>query len=313
MRDFYLKLFIASLLMTGVSSAFASEFSEAYADFQKVITEGKTTHIVDIDNDSLLLRRDDRFYTAGMRYTQQYSLSEPGQSTNYGWRLGQELYTASSTKLTPSAIGPHDHPYAGWLYGGIYKETVHSDGSHLKLAMDLGCLGPCAGGEWTQTHLHRLLRQKLPQGWSSQVTNEVGVVLAGDLAWSRWKLAPWADLTPSVQGRFGNIFTDVTAGGTLRFGELNSMPDQATLHGFLRTDLRAVAYNATLQGGYFSDYNFHTVKPKPLVGEVELGLVWNTGPYGLRASIVRRGNEIADLSNAIGAQSFARLQFSYLP
>lgn len=313
MRTFHLKIFAASLLMATLSPTYASSFSEAYSDFQKAIAEGKTTNIVDIDNDSLLLRRDDRFYTAGMRYTRQYSLSESGQTSNYGWRLGQDLYTASSTKLTPSEIGPHDHPYAGWLYGGIYKETVRSDGSHLKLAMDLGCLGPCAGGEWTQTHLHRLLQQELPKGWSSQVTNEFGVVLYGDLAWPRWKLAPWADLTPAVQGRFGNIFTDATAGATLRFGELNALPDQATFHGFLRADARAVAYNATLQGGYFSDYNPHTVKPKPLVGELELGLVWIGGPYGVRASIVRRGNEIIDLSNAIGAQSFARLQFIYSP
>jgi lipid A 3-O-deacylase len=49
------------------------------------------------------------------------------------------------------------------------------------------------------------------------------------------------------------------------------------------------------------------------VGEAELGMAWNSAPYAISVSIVRRSNEIRDLSNAIGAQNFARLQFSYSP
>ncbi len=313
MPHYFLRWCASACLIGALTPAYALSLAEAYADFQKAISEGKTTHVVDIDNDSMLLRRDDRFYTAGMRYTHQSSLGAPGQSIHYGWRLGQDLYTASSTQLVPAEISPHDHPYAGWLYGGFFKETLHADGSRLKLGVDLGCLGPCAGGEWTQIHLHRLLQQKLPRGWGSQVKNEAGLIVYGDVAWPRWAPVAWIDLIPSVQGRFGNIATDVMGGVTLRFGTLNVLPEQTTLHGLFRADVRAVAYNASLQGGYFSDRNPHTVKPKPLVGELEMGVVWNDGPYGLRASIVRRGNEIVGLSNAIGAQSFARVQIAYSP
>ena len=143
--------------------------------------------------------------------------------------------------------------------------------------------------------------------------NEIGLVLYADAAPVRWKPYSAVDVTPTLHARFGNIFTDAGAGLTLRAGELNTFPYQSAVYGFVRIDARAVAYNASLQGGYFSSDNPHTVRPKRLVGEAELGLVWTSAPYGAQVSIIRRGNEIDGLSNAIGGQNFARLQFSYSP
>jgi hypothetical protein len=138
-------------------------------------------------------------------------------------------------------------------------------------------------------------------------------VLHADIAPVRWQLTDSIDLTPTVGGRFGNIHTDVNAGLTLRAGQLNQLPGQSTLHGFVRINERAVAYDATLQGGYFSSDNPRTVDPKKLVSEVEAGLVWNRGQYGVHASIIRRGNEIRELPDSTGAQNFVRLQFVYTP
>lgn len=282
-------------------------------DFQKVTGEGKVSMLADIDNDTLLFKKDDRFYTSGMRVTRQHVLRDGDVATVFGWRIGQEQYTPSDIKLPPAQIAPNDHPYAGWLYGGVFKETYRSDGSYLKTGVDLGCIGPCAGGEWVQTKLHRLINQPLPQGWSRQVRNEFGVVLHADVAPIRWSPRSWADLTPNLHARFGNIFSDAGAGLSVRVGRLNGLPDQPAIYGFMRVDGRAVAYNATLQGGYFSDSNPHTVRPKRVVGEAEIGMVWSRPDYAVRASLVRRGNEIDGLSNATGAQNFLSLQFSYTP
>jgi lipid A 3-O-deacylase len=300
------------LACSGVQAAadtlgkFADDFGAAYRD-------GKTTHLVDIDNDSLLLNRDDGLYTSGLRYTQRYTVGGASGTTAFGWRIGQELYTASDTKLLPASISPSDHPYAGWLYGGIFKETHDGSGAYRKFGIDIGCLGPCAGGRWTQTNLHRLLNQPLPQGWSRQVKNEAGIVLHADVAPVRWTHGSSFDVTPNLHGRFGNIFTDIGAGVTVRAGRLNLLPDQSTLHGYLRIDGRVVGYNATMQGGYFSRNNVHTVVPKRFVGEAEAGVAWNSAPYALSAAIVRRGNEVRDLPNSVGSQNFVRLQISYTP
>jgi hypothetical protein len=300
------------VLLIGVQAR-ADGLSTFLEDYKKAIVDGKASTSIGIDNDSLLLNRDDGLYTSGLRLRQEYVLRDANRLTRFGWRIGQELYTASNINLPPALIGPPDHPYAGWLYGGLFKETNRADGTHLKVGLDIGCIGPCAGGEWMQTNLHRLLRQPLPQGWGKQVRNEFGVVLYADMAPVRWNLASWLDATPNFHGRFGNIYTDAGAGITVRAGTLPALPDQPGLHGFLRVDTSAVAYNAMMQGGYFSDNNLHTVKPKRLVGEAELGLAWNHGPYGATASLIRRSNEIKDLPNRLGAQNFVRLVFSYSP
>lgn len=301
------------MLTAGLAPAHAGGIGDFFDDFGKARAEGKVTHAVDIDNDTLLLNRNDGFYSSGMAYRQEHTLRGADETAVFGWRIGQELYTPSDIKLPASQVSLSDHPYAGWLYGGVYKQTYRADGTHMLVGIDIGCLGPCSGGEWTQTNFHRIIDQPLPQGWSKQVKNEVGAVLYADVAPVRWAPLASVDVTPSIKGRFGNIFTDVGAGVTVRAGRLNTMPRAPSFFGYLRADARAVGYNATLQGGYFSANNLHTVDPKRWVGEAELGVSWSSGVYGARFAVVRRSNEISGLPNSVGAQTFARLEFSYTP
>ncbi|GIZ53553.1 lipid A deacylase LpxR family protein [Noviherbaspirillum aridicola] len=306
-----ISLIVSVLLLTGLQPpAHAQGF---FSDFAAARERGTVTHRVDIDNDTLLMNRDDGFYSSGMRYTRLYSLGSGGGLDRFGWRLGQELYTASDIKLPPERVGPPDHPYAGWLYLGLFRETHRADGSSAGYGLDVGCIGPCAGGEWTQKNFHRLIDQPLPRGWSRQVRNEFGMVLHGQVTPVRWSLGSSADLAPTIHGRFGNIFTDAGVSLLARAGRLNQLPDQPTLHGFLRASVNAVAWNATLQGGYFSDDDPHTVRPERVVGELELGAVWQQGAWAARLGVVRRGNEIRGLSDSDGAQNFVRLQVSYTP
>lgn len=298
-----------SLLLTS-ASAFSDNMLPSWDEFSQVRQGGKSFLQLDIDNDSLLFKKDDGFYTSGNRIGQTYSRGDASQSLTYGWRLGQELYTASDIKLKPGQISPLDHPYAGWLYAGIFKEKNEVDGKSLRLGLDLGCLGPCAGGEWTQTHLHRLLKQPLPQGWSTQLRNEWGAVLTAEYSPGRLLPASNVDLTPRFRGHFGNIFTDASGELLLRAGSLNVLPEQPASFAFARAEVKAIAYNATIQGGYFND-QASLVKPKTMVGELEIGYLWRNDSYGLSAAIIRRSNEIRQLSNGQGAQNFARLQVFY--
>lgn len=313
MRQLFFRSIIICLSLNAWTQVNAASIGELAADFRQAMEQGKASTLVEIDNDTMMLKRDDRFYTSGTGITRQYAMHDGGATTVFGWRIGQDQYTASDIKLPPEQVMAPDHPYAGWLYGGVFKDTQRSDGSHLRFGIDLGCIGPCAGGEWVQTNLHRVINQPQPQGWSKQVRNEFGAVLYADMAPVRWTPAAYLDVTPSVHARFGNIFTDAGAGLTLRAGRLQSPSDQSAAYGFMRVDGRAVGYNATLQGGYFSSDNPHTVKPKRVVGEIEVGMQWSGAQYGARVSVVRRGNEIDGLPNSIGAQNFVRLQFSYTP
>jgi lipid A 3-O-deacylase len=304
---------LASLILVFSGAAQAGALGEMAEEYHRVLATGTASHQINIDNDSLLLRRDDRLYTSGIGYVYRSIAREQGGTVAWSWSLNQELYTSLDTSLTPPSLGPPDHPYAAWLHAGLTRQVQHADGSGNSIGVDIGCLGPCAGGERSQDVLHRIISQKLPQGWGAQLKNEVGIVLQGDLSPVRWAPMRNVDITPNLHGRFGNIFTDAGVGVTLRAGRLNQLPDEPTLHAYLRLDGRAVAYNATLQGGYFSQTDPHAVAPKRAVGEYEAGLTWAERHLAATVAFVRRGNEIRDLSNAVGAQSFLRLQFTYTP
>ncbi len=299
----------AVLACTFAFAAVPAAASGLLEDYRRVTAKGNIAWRLDLDNDSLLLNRDDGFYTSGVQLARAHALREGDRITVFGWRLGQQFYTASDIKLPPARVAAPDHPYAAWLYGGLFREEYRADGSHVKYGIDFGCLGPCAGGKWLQTNLHRLLDQPLPQGWSRQVRNEAGVVLHGELAPLRWQLAPWLDATPVLHARFGNIHTDAGAGVTVRAGRLPDFATGAGLHGYLRLDARVIGHDASLEGGYFSSDNPHVVKPRRTAGEAELGLAWSDGRYGLSGAVVRRSSEIATLSQAHGGQTFVRLRF----
>lgn len=166
------------IFLCAISSANGASFEEIRSDVNRAIDEGKVSNFFNIDNDSFLAsKQPDRFYTGGIRYARQYTISGATASNAYGWRIGHEMYTAASTQTKPRSIRPLDHPYAAWLYGGAYRETYQLDGSYLKTGLDVGCLGPCAGGEGLQTNYHKLVDRKLPKGWSTQVRNEIGLIL----------------------------------------------------------------------------------------------------------------------------------------
>jgi hypothetical protein len=111
----------------------------------------------------------------------------------------------------------------------------------------------------------------------------------------------------------GNVFTDLTADATLRAGRLESSAEAAGIYVFARGSIRAVGYDATLEGGMFSEDQVRTVKPRRTTGEWELGLQWYQRSWAWRLSVVRRGNEIAGLPDSLGRQDFLRFSISYFP
>lgn len=296
--------FAALPLLAAVSLCVAGDLPVSSDEIGQLLATGRTSMTVDVDNDSLLLTRSDGFYTSGVRISKSYRLPVADGWHSVGWRVGQQIYTASDVRLLPDQIGRLEHPYAGWLYAGVWMRAEHADGSDVAVGIDLGCLGPCSGGRSTQEVAHRWLNQPKPRGWATQIRNEIGVVLNAGGRAPAWKLAPELDLRPGLAFRLGNIFTDLTADAVLRSGSASGF-------GFLRGAVRAVGYDATLQGGLFSDSDVRTVKPRRWTGEAEIGMQWLKPQWALRFSFVRRSNEISDLSARAGRQNFLRVSFTW--
>jgi hypothetical protein len=313
MRSRKLVLSLSALTMLSLNSfAFADDsvILPSWSEFVQVRESGKAIWQLEIENDSLLMNKDDRFYTSGNHLQQSFVRQTAEQSTEYGWRIGQDLYTSSDIKLLPSQLARNDHPYAGWLYAGVFGQKTQMTGRSWRWSVDVGCLGPCAGGEWTQNHLHRILQQAQPQAWSTQLRNEWGLVLGGEMSPGRLLPFEGVDISPRFKARFGNIFTDASAQLELRAGTLNRLPHQPASYAFARAEAKVVGYNATIQGGYFNNEQ-GKLTPKRSGGEIELGYLWQAEKYAVSASVLRRANEIKEISDATGAQNFVRLQFSY--
>ncbi len=283
------------------------------ADTEAIVERGRAATTLDIDNDSIPFRNYDGLYTSGIRITRSYRLREAGGWRSVAWRFGQQLYTPKHVTTPPELLGPLDRPYAGWLYGGASYRIEADDGSELAWGLDIGCLGPCAGGAATQKLLHRLANQPRPLGWSTQLSNEPGLVAHFGARAPAYRLAAGADLRPGLALRAGNIFTDLTLEATLRAGRLRAAPGDAVAYGFFRAGVRAVGYDATLQGGLFSSDPGRTVRPRRGTGEIEAGLQWQREAWAVRVSLVGGSNEIAGLSESQGRESFVRLSISYSP
>lgn len=298
------RLTLAALPLIAASSCMASDLPFMPEEIARLLAKGRSVTTVDVDNDSLLLDRSDGFYTSGIRISKSYRLPAMEGWQSVGWRIGQQIYTASNARLLPPQIARFDHPYAGWLYAGGWGRFEYADGSEIVAGLDVGCIGPCAGGRLTQDLMHEWLRQPQARGWSTQLRNEMGVVLQAGGRAPALKLSPELDLRPGLAFRLGNVFTDLTADATLRSGTYRH-------YGFLRGAVRAVGYDATLQGGLFSEAEMRTVKPRRWTNELELGYQWFNPQWSLRLSVIRRSNEINGLSERAGSHSFLRVTASW--
>jgi hypothetical protein len=184
-----------------------------------------------------------------------------------------------------------DRPYAGWLYGslGLISET----GKQLdQLGLTVGMVGPASLAEQTQKLVHSIVGADRPEGWSTQLRNEPGIVLTYEHSWRRFVSRTLItglpfDITPHAGGAIGNIYTYANAGATLRVG--NKLPldygpprIQPSLPGsdffisdglawylFGGVDGRAVVRNIFLDGNSFRDSR--SVDKKPFVGDLQFG------------------------------------------
>jgi len=113
--------------------------------------------------------------------------------------MGQNMYTPRDITVRPLQV--RDRPYAGWLYGSV--GLISDTGNQLdNLQLTLGIVGPGSGAAQTQDFVHHLIDTNDPQGWSTQLHNEPGLVLTYERKWrSMYEFSPgqWGvDVTPSL-------------------------------------------------------------------------------------------------------------------
>jgi lipid A 3-O-deacylase len=219
-----------------------------------------------------------------------------------GISFGQNLYTPQDTET--SAPIRNDRPYAAWLYSSFalqqtYKrldpKTNREEPVRLDtLQLDLGLIGPAAGGEFVQNNFHRLIGVPTANGWANQLHNEPTIGLTFERRWRTNRGVVWEDpkleydIVPRIGVALGNAATYAAAGGTIRigkdlrndFGPPRARPALPGSEGFIGEGFgwyffvgaggEAVARNIFLDGN--TDGNSLSVTHRPFVGEAQAGL-----------------------------------------
>jgi len=283
----------------------------------------KGTFTVEIENDFFGFSGADRHYTTGTRFSWMSAPTTPERAPiwtsgpykawpifdetgkrRWGFALGQNIYTP--TDVDRDTPDPTDRPYAAWSYLGVSLNTETPTRLDT-LELDLGVVGPAAGGREVQNGFHHLIGEPRSKGWSHQLDNEPGVMLIGE---RRWRLLPQAKLVGSINtdiiglggASVGNVQTYGSVGAIFRIGRnLNadfgpphirpSLPGSGTFipterfnwYLFAGAEGRAVARDIFLDGNTFHDGPH--VNKRNFVGDFELGIAATYG--SMRASFTQ--------------------------
>ncbi len=302
---------------------------------------------VEIENDFFTPRGSDQHYTNGVRLE---VLSRPISGSNVpdwsrkpyeawpafdlsatrrvGFALGQNIYTPAGTdQRVPD---PRDRPYAAWAYLGAILATERADRLDT-VELDLGVVGPAAGGREVQNGFHKVINVPKANGWDHQLHNEPGIMLSAE---RRWRFgAPTVlpaglevDAIPIVGASAGNVMTYADAGVMLRIGQglgvdfgpprirpaLPGSPGAgAGVNGFgwylfAGVDGRAVVRDLFLDGNSFR--TSPSVDKKPLVADFEMGFAILIGQARVTYTYVQRTPEF---HGQPGPDRFGALSFSW--
>lgn len=253
--------------------------------------------------------------------------ADEGAVRRRGFAVGQSIFTPSDIEATEPV--PDQHPYGGWLYAevsGVIEQRNIVD----TFAIQVGVIGPSAGGEWAQNEFHDLIGIDGANGWDNQLEDELGLVISYDKKLRRiGRIGASdfaADLTPSIGASVGNVYTQARAGLTLRAGQnlandygpprvrpslggagYFTPTDGFSWYVFVGAEGRAIAHNIFIDGSLIND-DIADLDREPLVGDYQAGLVVQFRDVQLALTLVERSKEFSEQeeNQRFGAFSLSR-------
>ncbi|WP_017258681.1 lipid A deacylase LpxR family protein [Pedobacter arcticus] len=280
------------------------------------------------DNDAYLGTKQDRYYTNGLFIHFRRAIENKNDSTTkkiWSLNLGHEMYNARSGQITE--IENVDRPFASYLYAGGSLQWLKPNENILKLAIQMGTIGPAALGKEVQTVLHDFVGFYDISGWQYQVNDEFGVNLKLNLQYFLFRNKNKnLDFSLPINVSLGNTFTGLDAGILFRTGSINpfyhSVATQSNIatkvqtglkkqefYFFLKPALTYVAYNATIQGGLFvKDKGPVTYKPIPFVFSQQIGASYANKRFTVDLSVIFKSKELA---SATKSEQYGSVAFYY--
>jgi lipid A 3-O-deacylase len=252
----------------------------------------------------------DRHYTNGMvltattqpRWVDQLfnDIGLPAQRTAAGFGVGHQVHTA--TKISGRIPPSKDYPYSGYLYGSFYVQRENEflqtgipSLDHVQI--DLGIIGPSAHAKWLQKNFHSTFNTRTPNGWNTQLSDEVAAqlyyrkkwlidlpeFLLNDVKSLQGHIIPQAALALGTVHRFIELGSTYRVGWNLpddfglgRLGDYVSatgsglaQPGRVTFYIFGRAAVQFVEWDTFVDGNVYHNSRF--AGSQPIVGHFQFG------------------------------------------
>ena len=242
-----------------------------------------------------------------------------------GVAISHQIYTAAD--ITDPNPPPGGHPYAGYLGVSTFG-AARTEREERTLALEIGLVGPSAGGEWVQSEWHALLDAKEPRGWDVQLKDEVVFELSADRV-RRWRGPEAGGLDTDLIGHagfsLGTLRTDLSLGATVRIGtgleagflpprirpalgptSVFSPPQALAGYVFAGVGVYAIGRDIFLDGNTFK--TSRSVDRHPVVADAQAGFAAFVGGHRVSFTFVMRTEQFSGQTrnNAFGAISVSR-------
>ena len=246
-----------------IESVWKTVFLSVFVSFSSLASAEVDWVSVTLDND--LFVDSDNGYTNGL----YVSLYDVGRHSNQlpshdfwvsplMWSMPQETikgsinaYMIGQTMSTPSDISIADPienelPYSALLSLTNSYMTVSPDHAD-RVSTTIGIVGPAALGEEAQKLVHGIIGADEPQGWDTQLHNELVFQFSRARTWRSWVSGSGNyDLLTNADLSLGTIKSSLDTGMTVRYGKdlINSYA--TTLFSNSR-----ISNPVTVEGGWF--------------------------------------------------------------
>lgn len=244
------------------------------------------------DNDAYLMLALDQYYTNGIilyfRYVPK-EFNEKLYNKIIEFRIGQKIYNPFQGYVP--WVERIDKPFAGYLFVESGISRFYRNESVFKTNLQIGIIGPSSHAEDVQIFYHRVFNLYGIDGWQYQVHDALGLNLELNYLKSlKYFFNRQLDISLFSALRTGTINDDVTVGVLARASIYKLHPvfnsnctgsmisrnkdisNEKELFLYFRPTLSYTIYDATIQGGMFSDDSPVTFDARPLLLNLELGI-----------------------------------------
>ncbi len=245
--------------------------------------------VIGMDNDFVF--QTDRYYTNGLKieyFTKGQGPSlldyihlkdKPNEKAIYGFSISQDIFTPEDKNSVASQL--QDRPFASSLIFSSSKIIVNNQKRLISRSeLQIGLMGKLGGGEWVQNGIHGILpTSSIVKGWENQIKTDIALNYGLEYE-KQITRGQFFQISGMLGGKIGLPYTYAGTGFNFRIGEIDEYFNQLNFYSAKKIDFffysgikgRVVAYNATIQGGLFSNANLNQPDINHFLYEFDMGI-----------------------------------------